>query len=202
MARDHGALLRFYNIADRLIAACSTLINVLTYYDACFYSTCGEWRRREEAVRREGGRGGQKKEIKKEGTARHRERMKKQKARMIIRHAHQKYRFPSRARGYDSGLSCLFPRLCRNDFRQTKSLDRTALQSINARGPSSTSPVVWTGASLLRNNKFLRTDLSRPGSRKPRLRWKRERRWIGFLLIHAIFQQFTSVRFDRISRTI
>lgn len=31
--------------------------------------------------------------------------------------------------GYDSGLSCLFPRLCRNDFRQTKSLDRTRLSS-------------------------------------------------------------------------
>lgn len=31
--------------------------------------------------------------------------------------------------GYDSGLSCLFPRLCRNDFRQTKSLDRTRFSS-------------------------------------------------------------------------
>lgn len=110
---------------------------------------------------------------KKKKKSRHRERMKKQKARMIIRHAHQKYRFPSRARGYDSGLSCLFPRLCRNDFRQTKSLDRTALQSINARRPSSNSCLggkrknrVYNSTELLpRNKKFLRTD--RAGQKAP-----------------------------------
>ena len=161
-------------------------------------------KKRKEEKRREKKRsGGEKKEEqvgvggegeggeKKEGTARHRERMKKQKARMIIRHAHQKYRFPSRDRGYDSGLSCLFPRLCRNDFRQTKSLDRTALQSINARGPSSTS--LSLVVSLPRNKKFRRTDLSRPDQKDPGYNGGGEGGDWGSPN-HVVFRHFTSTR--------
>lgn len=51
-----------------------------------------------------------------------------------------KYRFSFRdSCGYDSGLSARFREPGRTDFRQTKSLGRTTLESINAKRPSCSS---------------------------------------------------------------
>lgn len=98
----------------------------------------------EEEEEEEGG----KKEEEKGKKSRHRERMKKQKARMIIRHAHQKYRFPSRALSW---LRFRFVLPVSETLSKRFSSNKvarpyTALQSINARRSSST-PLVSTLAN-------------------------------------------------------